>query len=98
MKVFGLGVPELFIINLILAIVFCVLCSMLGARKGYTPIGFGVMGFFLGLIGLIIAAVVPDKKGYQASAADGLLKYKELLDKGVITQEEFEAKKKELLS
>ena len=28
---------------------------------------------------------------------DQLLKYKELLDKGVITQEEFEAKKKELL-
>ena len=48
MKVFGLGVPELFIISLILAIVFCVLCAMLGKRKGYTPIGFGVMGFFFG--------------------------------------------------
>ena len=29
--------------------------------------------------------------------AEQLLKYKELLDKGVITQEEFDAKKKELL-
>ena len=33
----------------------------------------------------------------QASEADELGKYKELLDKGVITQEEFDAKKKQLL-
>ena len=31
------------------------------------------------------------------ATADELLKYKELLDAGVITQEEFDAKKKELL-
>lgn len=33
----------------------------------------------------------------QASAADELKKFKELLDMGVITQEEFDAKKKQLL-
>ena len=33
----------------------------------------------------------------NVSAADELKKYKELLDLGVLTQEEFEAKKKELL-
>ena len=33
----------------------------------------------------------------QVSAADELKKYKELLDTGAITQEEYEAKKKELL-
>lgn len=33
----------------------------------------------------------------QVSAADELKKYKELLDMGVITQEEFDAKKKQLL-
>lgn len=33
----------------------------------------------------------------NTNKTDQLLKYKELLDKGVITQEEFEAKKKELL-
>ena len=31
------------------------------------------------------------------SAADELKKFKELLDMGIITQEEFDAKKKELL-
>ena len=33
----------------------------------------------------------------QASPADELKKFKELLDSGIITQEEFEAKKKQLL-
>jgi predicted Zn-dependent peptidase len=32
-----------------------------------------------------------------ASTADELKKYKELLDAGIITQEEFDAKKKQLL-
>lgn len=34
----------------------------------------------------------------QLSSADEILKYKKLLDDGIITQEEFEAKKKELLN
>ncbi len=34
---------------------------------------------------------------YQASPADELKKYKELLDSGIITQEEFNAKKKQIL-
>jgi predicted Zn-dependent peptidase len=33
----------------------------------------------------------------QSSPADEIRKYKELLDDGVITQEEFEQKKKQLL-
>ena len=33
----------------------------------------------------------------QASSADELLKYKQLLDSGVITQEEFDAKKRQLI-
>ena len=37
------------------------------------------------------------KQEIQPSSADELKKYKELLDSGVITQEEFDAKKKQLL-
>lgn len=40
---------------------------------------------------------VPEKSVYHASSADELGKYKDLLDKGIITQEEFDAKKKQLL-
>lgn len=35
--------------------------------------------------------------GGQVSAADEIMKYKALLDQGIITQEEFEAKKRQLL-
>lgn len=38
------------------------------------------------------------KQKSSQSAADELKKFKELLDMGIITQEEFEAKKKQLLN
>lgn len=38
-----------------------------------------------------------NSNSYQISSADEIKKYKELLDNGIITQEEFEAKKKQLL-
>ena len=38
-----------------------------------------------------------EKTAPASSAADEILKYKELLDLGAITQEEFDAKKKQLL-
>lgn len=43
------------------------------------------------------AAATPVVQQAAQSAADELKKYKELLDSGVITQEEFDAKKKQLL-
>ncbi len=102
MKIGGIGIPELTILlmpAIIVGAICCAICYTLGKRKGYTPAGFGAMGFFLGVIGLIIALVLPDKNdgSHRAATADSLLKYKELLDKGVISQEEFEAKKNELL-
>ena len=48
----------------------------------------------------VLQSVKTPKNGaviQQASAADELKKFKELLDMGVITQEEFDAKKKQLL-
>ena len=63
------------------------------------------VGFFLGIIGVFIAMVAkPDIRNQQNmttyqqfNEADTLLKYKELLDSGAITQEEFDAKKRELI-
>ena len=45
-----------------------------------------------------IAASTEEHKDKTVSPADEILKYKALLDEGVLTQEEFEAKKKQLLS
>ena len=65
-------------------------------------------GFFLALIGVIVAACKPAVNATQsyapvpvqpqASDADELMKYKQLFDQGAITQEEYEAKKKQLLN
>lgn len=44
-----------------------------------------------------IVAATETKQEIQPSSADELKKYKELLDSGVITQEEFDTKKKQLL-
>ena len=77
-------------------------------NRGYdkkTANKWGWIGFFLGIIGLLAALCKPkvgntfNQTGQIQSLneADTLLKYKELLDSGAITQEEFDSKKRELL-
>lgn len=51
----------------------------------------------LSLLNVICQANESQPETATASAADEILKYKQLLDMGVITAEEFEAKKKQLL-
>mgnify|MGYP002727549471 FL=1 len=101
MKIFGIGGPEIAIVLLIaLWVVSGFIAKGIGEKKGY---GAGLSfcaGFFLFILGIIIMAVLPDKSGKEkaVTSADALLKYKELLDAGAISQEEFDAKKKELLA
>lgn len=101
MKIFGIGGPEIAIVLLIaLWVVSGFIAKGIGEKKGY---GAGLSfcaGFFLFILGIIIMAVVPDKNGKEeeVTSADALLKYKELLDAGAISQEEFDVKKKELLA
>lgn len=100
MKIFGIGGPEIAIVLLIaLWVVSGFIAKGIGEKKGY---GAGLSfcaGFFLFILGIIMA-VLPDKSGKEkaVTSADALLKYKELLDAGAISQEEFDAKKKELLA
>ncbi len=62
-------------------------------------------GFLLAIIGVIVVACKPAVNATQsyalvqpqASEADELKKYKELLDSGAITQAEYESKKKQIL-
>lgn len=103
MKIAGMGMTEFMIIGLsiIIPLAIGLVCGFISksqaAQKGYSEVGFFLMGFFLGIIGLIIALVIPARQNEALTNADGILKYKELLDQGVITQEEFEAKKNELM-
>lgn len=75
--------------------------------KGYENSGVWFWcGFFLGIIGVIVAACKPAvnvSPNYtpvqpQTSSADELFKYKKLLEQGAITQEEYDAKKAQLLN
>lgn len=57
-----------------------------------------ITGTFTDVYGNIITNNQESKKTYsQTGQADEIKKYKDLLDSGIITQEEFDAKKKQLL-
>ncbi|WP_282209279.1 SHOCT domain-containing protein [Parvibacter caecicola] len=100
MKIMGIGTLE-FLIIVLVGCAFGVPTMNIAEKKGYNRIGFFAVGFLLGPIGLIVSLLLPDKNQAKASAAannaDALMKYKTLLDEGVITEAEYEAKRKELL-
>ncbi len=80
-------------------------------KKGYSYGLWWFYGWMLFIVAIIHAAVIPDKNVQQSSTrsesfsppissqsvADELKKYKELKDQGVITEEEFQLKKEQLL-
>lgn len=66
-------------------------------NKGYDENWFW-WGFFFGIIALIVALTKPQNIYNQKKEPfDELKKYKELMDSGIITEEEFNKKKLELL-
>ncbi len=80
-------------------------------KKGYSYGLWWFYGWMLFIVAIIHAAVIPDKNAQQSSTrseayspslssqsvADELKKYKELKDEGVISEEEFQLKKEQLL-
>lgn len=91
----------------ILTIAFMAICIGIAAKKGYSSVLGGVLGLFLGLIGVIIMACLPNRYKRQAeiearmrqqqSTADELLKYKQLYDSGGITGQEYAEIKNRIL-
>ena len=101
----------MFIVGGLMMGVICAFASKtIMENKGYTDTTtYILLGFFLGIIGVIIAATKPDLNVAGArlgtpvqtstgnSNVEALKMYKELLDSGAITQEEFDEKKRQLL-
>lgn len=86
------------IVGLSLNAILAFIAGGIASKKGYSYEGFILLDLFLPILGLVIAIVIPDKTVPTSSAADEIMKYKQLLDDGAITEEEFYIKKKELLS
>jgi uncharacterized membrane protein len=106
----GLGTPEIILILFAFAIV--VLPVYLGYVAGSQRTIGGPVGLLLGLcfsyIGLIIVYLFPlnlQPKFYDfsnrqptPSGADEIMKYKQLLDSGAITEQEYNAQKARILN
>jgi len=56
----NIGAPEMLIIIVIEA-VFVGLVAWLAARKGYSAVVWGILGFFFSWIALIIVLVLPNR-------------------------------------
>ncbi len=86
------------IIVLIIMALLALIPATVAGNKGYSKVGFWFFGLFLWLIALIVALCLKDKNVSNTDAASALISYQQLLESGAITQEEFEAKKKELMN
>jgi uncharacterized membrane protein len=96
MKIMGMDASAVFVLVLLLLI--AVVPARIAKKKGYSYAGFYVFGIFVWPAALIVALCIKDRTNEAAAeGANALKAYKELLDSGAITQEEFDAKKAEIL-
>lgn len=94
-----------FIGTLLVAAVLGIIPAKIAQSKGYDFTLWWFYGWMLFIVAIVHALVLPDKNeqkkvgnSFSGSSADELLKYKKLLDDEIITQEEFDEKKKQLLN
>lgn len=93
-----------YVISLIIAAVLALIPANIAKNKGKSFGLWWFYGWLLFIVALIHSLLLPDPNVQTivtttkaTSRADEIMKYKKLLDSGVITQEEFEVKKKQLL-
>lgn len=91
---FGAIGTETLIPALIILFLLAIIPARIASKKGYSFAGFYVFGLFLFVIALVVSLLMKDKAENNPT---NLLVYKQLLDSGAITQEEFDKKKIELM-
>ncbi len=76
------------------------ICMKIAEGKGRSESAWFWLGFVFGLWAVIVVAVLPKKVPASKEMIDVtvLREYKDLLDSGVISREEFERKKSELIN
>ena len=91
------------VLTLLVAAGLAFIPANIAKNKGYSFGTWWFYGWLLFIVAFIHSLVLKDKNSVsgmatvQASGADVLKKYKELLDSGAITQEEYEVKKRQIL-
>lgn len=104
---------------MLMGVVCAFVCASMAKSKNREAGLWGVLGFFFGLLAVLILALLDRREpgagmagtagtvAYTtatapapapASTADEIAKWKALLDEGAISEEEFAAKKRELLA
>ena len=85
-----------YVITLILAALLGLIPAKLASDKGYSFVLWWFFGFMLFIVAIVAVMFLKDQN--VQNPTDELLKYKELLDNGTITQKEFWAKKEQILN
>lgn len=89
-----MGMDSSVIFALVILLLLAIIPARIAQGKGYSFGGFYAFGVFIWPAALIVALCL---KRSGSTASQELLNYKQLLDQGTITQEEFDAKKAELM-
>lgn len=95
----------------IVGLICAIICAGMAGSRGRSGVLWGILGFFFGLLAILVLAIIGKDRsamafhaGYlpaatpPASKFDEIAKLKALLDSGVLTQAEFDKQKKALLS
>lgn len=91
-----------FIFFLLIGAASALIVGNIAEKKGYQSTPFSLFGFFFSIIAVIVALIMPYKSNDSTNQdlinAQAIAEYKKLYDEGAITIEEYETKKRELLS
>ncbi|KAA0698291.1 SHOCT domain-containing protein [Neorhizobium sp. P12A] len=91
-----------FILWIIIGCICAAICSNMARSRGRGSGLWAVLGFFLGLLAILILAVMGNTNERltvsSASRGEEIAKLKQLHDEGVLTEDEFEQEKRQLLA
>lgn len=70
--------------------------GFIAKSKGYSFGAWWLYGFLIFIAAIIHVLFIPNKKNIEQKVTNELERYKKLLEEGIISEEDFEAKKEEL--
>ena len=70
--------------------------GFIAKSKGYSFGAWWLYGFLIFIVAIIHVLFIPNKKNIEQKVINDLERYKKLLEDGIISEEDFKAKKEEL--